>query len=662
MGRPPTDTTAALLAELAEERRQVRRSAVYTAVTALGLGTALVASWLGAGVPVVNLALLTAFLAGGVPASLKAGAALIRERKLDIDLLMVLAAVAAALVGEARDGAILLFLFSLASTLEERAFSNTRKAVVALMDLRPETATLVEPTGTRVIEAEAVPIGAVVLVRPGERVPLDGVVLSGASSLDQSPITGESVPVDKGVGDALFAGSVNGYGALEMRVTKDAASSTLSRMIELVTEAQSTRSPSQRFSEWFGERYTVLVLVGTLMALGAFFLVGMGTQAAFYKAATLLVVASPCAIVISVPAAVLSALARAARTGVLFKGGAALEAFGAVEVVALDKTGTLTEGKMRLTEVVPFGLSETAALELAVAVESASEHPVAEAIRAAAPTERATLHAVQGTTAVPGMGIRAVIDGRSVWAGNRRLVAAEDARLDAAHEEQLARLEGAGRTVVILGEGARVLALLAVSDTIRPSAAGALASLRKQGVKRVAMLTGDHAGVAMNVAAELGIPMSDVHAGLLPEQKVELVQQLSKVGKVAFVGDGVNDAAALASASVGVAMGVAGSDAALEAADVALLADDLAGLPAVHSLARRTNRVIRQNLTFALGIMLVMVAFTLFSHLPLPLGVLGHEGGTILVVMNGLRLLGAGPTADTRAQAERATGELARPA
>ncbi|MDT3683281.1 MAG: cation-translocating P-type ATPase [Trueperaceae bacterium] len=680
--RAPTPAER-LKAELVEERRQIRRAALFTGLTAVGLAVGILAvligrsangvdtGWLADYVGVGGTAgalaiggLLLAFLAGGIPASMKAVSVLVEERKLDIDLLMVLAAVAAALVGEARDGAILLFLFSLANTLEDYAFSTTKRAVAALMELKPDTATLVEEDGLREVPADGVAIGSLVLVRPGERVPLDGVLVKGTSSLDQSPITGESVPVDKVAGDTLFAGSVNGYGAIELRVTKAASESTLARMIDLVTEAQAGRSPSQRFSDWFGERYTVLVLLGTAVALGVFLLTGTEQHAAFYKAATLLVVASPCAIVISVPAAVLAALARAARMGVLFKGGGALEEFGAVNIVAFDKTGTLTEGRMRVTEVVPLATSAAEVLSLAAAIEASSEHPVAEAIVVAAAAaeaegagagaggaaataagggEPAPERSVRDATAVPGMGIRATVDGKPHWAGNRKLAAELGVQLTADTERALALLESRGQTSIILGDERKVLGLVAVADTIRSTAADAIAELRAHGVKRIAMLTGDHPEVARNVARELGIAEADVYADLMPEEKVALVEEMSKSGKVAFVGDGVNDAAALVSASLGVAMGVAGSDVALEAADVALLSDDLSKLPQAHDLARKANGVIRQNLIFALGIMLVMVGITLFGNLPLPLGVLGHEGGTILVVSNGLRLLGYSP-------------------
>ncbi len=634
----------ALREELRQERRALSRDVILTALTAIGLAGGVTLDLLHVAGPSAFYLYILAYLAGGLGASYRALRSLFVEHTLDIDLLMVLAAVAAALVGEVRDGAILLFLFQLAETLEAYAMGNTKRAVVALMNLKPEEATVL--VGEKMVDTpiDEVPVGALILVRPGERVPLDGELISGDTTVDQSPITGESVPVDKAPGDTLFAGTVNGFGAVRMKVSKDASHSTLARMIELVTEAQAQRSPSQRFSDWFGQRYTVLVLVGSAAALGLFLLFGMPHSDAFYKAATLLVVASPCAIVISVPAAVLSALARAARFGVLFKGGGALEEFGAARTMGFDKTGTLTEGQMKVTDVVPFGVSEPELLALTAAIESASEHPIAAAIVVAAQAEQEAPIALSAssTTAVPGHGVRATVDGRDYWAGNRALAAEEGVAIDAEVTAVLERLERLGRTSILVGSD-RLLGVVALADTLRPSAAGALRSLRAAGVEKFMMLTGDHANVAAAVGEQLGLDPTEVHAGLLPEEKVELIVAERQRGPVTFVGDGVNDAAALVSASVGVAMGVAGSDAALEAADVALLADDLGKLTQAYQLARHTNTVIRQNLFFALGVMLVMVLITLFGHLPLPLGVLGHEGGTILVVLNGLRLLNYNP-------------------
>lgn len=635
--------------ELAADRAKVKRELTLTGVTGLGLAAGLAGGWAGgegAGLATAAGALWTvgyavAYVAGGTPAARDALRRLFARRRLSIDLLMVLAAVAAALVGEVRDGAILLFLFSLAESLEGYAMGTTKRAVASLMDLRPETANVVTNGDVAVVPVADVTVGQLIMVRPGERLPLDGVVVSGAGYVDQSPITGESVPVDKEPGDQVFAGSVNGHAALEVRVTKPASESTLARLIHLVTVAQSQRSPSQRFSDWFGQRYTVLVLVGSVAALGAFVLLGVPRDDALYRAATLLVVASPCAVVISVPAAVLSALARSARFGVLFKGGAALEDLAGVEVVAVDKTGTLTEARMHVTEVVPFEVSREELLSVAGAVESGSEHPVAQAIVAAA---AGLPHvAAGGLVAVPGKGVTAEVDGVRHWAGNAKLAAELGVALPADVVEAAGRLEAAGRTLTFVGRGvgadARVLGLIGVADTVRPSAAPAIQALRDGGVERVVMMTGDHAVTARAVASEVGIRPEDVHAGLLPTDKVERVAELSRTARVAFVGDGVNDAGALAAADVGIAMGAAGTDAALEAADVALLSNDLEKLPQAHALSRAASAVIKQNLYFALGIMAVMVVFTLLGRLPLPLGVLGHEGGTILVVMNGLRLL-----------------------
>jgi len=500
-------------------------------------------------------------------------------------------------------------------------------------------------------------VGERVVVKPGERIPVDGRVLQGGSAVDQSPITGESMPVDKAVGDDVFAGSMNGHGALELEVAKEASQSTLARMIELVTEAQSQRSPSERFSEWFGQRYTVFVLIGAAVALGVFLLIGLPRWEAFYKAATLLVVASPCAIVISVPAAVLSALAAAARMGVLFKGGGALEDFGSTGVIAFDKTGTLTEGKMHVTDIIGLSVDEREVLAVAAAVEQTSEHPLARSILEEAQEENLRVRPVRDTLATPGKGIRVTLSGERFWAGNRKLAAEVGADVSGAVEAAVRRLENEGKTTILIGKGghhaaalgdaadgpAVVLGVIGIGDTVRASARDTLRALTAAGVGRMAMLTGDHAAVARNVGAQLGLGEDAIYADLLPEQKVAKVRELDRHGRVTFVGDGVNDAAALATASVGVAMGTAGSDVALEAADVALLSDDLRKLPQAYALARKANRIIKQNLVFALGIMLTMVIVTIFFFLPLPLGVLGHEGGTILVVANGLRLLAFRP-------------------
>jgi heavy metal translocating P-type ATPase len=630
-----------LMEELEEEKKSLKINATLTVLTLLGLLVGVYfqltdsSSWL------LWVSFGLAYLAGGIPAAMSAGKELL-EKKLDIDLLMVLAALAAAGVGEVRDGAILLFLFSLAGTLEEFAMGNTKRAVMALMKLRPDEANLEDGDGqTKRVPVESLGVGQVVVVKPGEKIPVDGTVLTGVSAVDQSTMTGESVPVDKEHGDTVFAGTVNGHGVLRIHVDKTASHSTLAQMITLVTEAQAKRSPSERFSDWFGEKYTIFVLVGSLIALGVFVLLGLpwtGETGALYKAATLLVVASPCAIVISVPAAILSALASSAKRGMLFKGGAALETFAGVDTVAFDKTGTLTEGKMQVTKVVTFGVEERELLQVAATLEANSEHPIAKSILAYAADMNLTPQTIDRAEAVPGKGLIVEQRGITYFAGSRKMV--EERKVVVPNEVlvALAELENEGKTAVIVGSD-RIIGLIGVSDTIRASAKETVAALRKQGIKRIVMLTGDHHAVAHAVGREIGINEADIFADLLPTDKVAMVEKLRKEGVVSFVGDGVNDAAALATSHVGVAMGTAGSDVALEAADVALLSDDLKSLIRARTLSLQANRIIKQNLTFALGILILMVITTVFFYLPLPLGVIGHEGGTLLVVANGLRML-----------------------
>jgi Cd2+/Zn2+-exporting ATPase len=628
-----------LLKELQEERKELKISAILTFITGIGLLTGVFFQFTEASVYYVWGAFLVAYLAGGFVATIDAIKNL-WEKKLDINVLMILAALAAASVGEVRDGAILLFLFSLAGTLEGYAMGNTKRAVVALMQLRPDEANLLNSDNTTSrVAVEKLLIDQRVVVRPGERMPVDGVIESGLGAIDESSITGESVPVDKAPGDKVFAGSVNQNAVLVVKVTKLANQSTIARMIDLVTKAQEERSPSERFSDWFGERYTIVVLLGSFLALIIFLLMDMSQAEAFYKAATLLVVASPCAIVISVPAAILSALASAARTGVLFKGGAALEDFGVVKTIAFDKTGTLTEGKMEVTDVVGIYTSKEMVLEIANALETHSEHPLARSIQNYALSLKVAVKEARSVRAVPGKGIVAEIDGVSYWAGNRALLAELGVVVDEKVLVILEKLEQEGKTTILVGTEAKVMGAIGIADKIRESAVKALAMLKKQGVERFVMLTGDTKLVANAVGQKLGLAEADIYGALLPEDKVNLVKELREKNTIAFVGDGVNDAAALATSNVGVAMGVAGTDVAIEAADVALLSDDLERLAYTHSLSQKANQIIKQNLIFAVGIMAVMVVTTVFWYLPLPLGVIGHEGGTLLVVANGLRLL-----------------------
>lgn len=582
----------------------------------------------------VGLALV--YLAGGVPVALRALGSLWRERVLDIDLLMIVAAIAAAAVGAALEGAVLLTLFSLSTTLEQRAMGRARRAVEALMALRPDTALRRGADGSvSEVRVDRLAPGDVVVLRPGARVPADGVVLEGEGSLDEATITGESMPVEKRPGAQVYEATVNLNAVLAVTITRSVADSTVARMIQLVTEAQAARAPSERFSAWFGQRYTVAVLVGSALAWAVFLWLGWPMQQALYRAATLLVAASPCAIVISVPAAILSALAAAARGGVLFKGGAALETLAEVGIFAFDKTGTLTTGKAEVMNVVaPEG--EEAFLSLIAGLEAQSEHPIASAIRRHIELRRILPAEVRDVETVPSEGIIGRGVTGPIWAGNPRMAKRMGADIQG---PEFAELAEAAQTVVWLGRGDRVIGALSVADRPRATSAAGLAALREEGVDTITMMTGDRRPVGLRIGAELGVAPEHVHADLLPGDKVRLVGEMVSRGRVAFVGDGVNDAAALARADVGIAMGAAGSEVALQAADVALLSDDMGRLAAAHRLARRTRRVIRQNLGFALGMMVLLVTSALFFALPLPLAVLGHEGGTVLVVLNGLRLL-----------------------
>jgi Zn2+/Cd2+-exporting ATPase len=579
-------------------------------------------------------ALALSFLTGGLPPLQTAVTELWRDRRLDIDLLMVVAALAAAAVGAVLEGAVLLALFSLSQTLEHRAMGKARLAVEALMKLRPETALREGPAGVEEVAVGVLKPGDRVILRPGARVPVDGRVVAGTGHMDESTVTGESTSIRKTVGAAVHEATVNLEGILTVEVTRPLAESTVAQMIRLVTEAQAMKSPSERFSDWFGQRYTVAVLLGSVLSWFAFRYVGWPPGEALYRSATLLVAASPCAVVISVPAAILSALSAAARGGVLFKGGAALEGLAEVRTFAFDKTGTLTTGKAEVTGVVALAGDEAALLSLLAGLEAQSEHPIAGALRHETAARGIAPAPVRAVRAHPSEGITGEDDQGPLWAGNRRMLV----RMGAEMPPELQAMGNGAETLVLIGRGERILGAVTVADTARETATAALAALRADGAELL-MMTGDRAEVAARIGGQLGLRPGEIHAGLLPEDKVRLVDRATARGKVAFIGDGVNDAAALARADVGVAMGVAGSEVALQAADVALMAEDMTKLAAARTLARRTMRVVRQNLTLAVGAMAVLVAGSLFFELPLPLAVLGHEGGTLLVVLNGLRLL-----------------------
>jgi Cd2+/Zn2+-exporting ATPase len=585
---------------------------------------------------------IIAYLAGGTFATRKALTSLWR-RAIDIDLLMVLAAVGAATIGYWVEGAILLFLFSLGNALQDYAMGRTYKAVRALMELAPQEALVLRDGVEARLPVEELAVGDLVLVKPGERIPADGEVARGDSAVDQAPITGESMPVHKQPGDAVFSGTINGSGLLIVRVTRLSHESTLARIITIVEQAQAEKSAAQRFTDRFEGYYAAGVIVAAALygALNAMF--GVDTEHAFYHAMILLVVASPCALIISTPATTLAALANGARHGILFKGAVHLENMGVVRAMAFDKTGTLTIGRPRLTDVRPLAeISADDLLALAASVERQSEHTLASAVVDAARLRELPLRDVSHLEAVTGRGVRATLDGQHVLIGNEGLLETYRVEVPEAAREVADALRDEGKTTMFVAAGTwrapRVLGVLGVADTVRPVAPRAVARLRELGIVKAVMLTGDNERAARTIAHQAGI--DEVRSGLLPEQKLEIIHDLAGAyGSVAMVGDGINDAPALATATIGVAMGAAGTDVALETADVVLIADDLTRLPYAVALSRKTRRVIRQNLTFALSVIAVLVTGTVLGITTLPLGVVGHEGSTIVVVLNGLRLL-----------------------
>ncbi|WP_217913821.1 heavy metal translocating P-type ATPase [Miltoncostaea marina] len=639
-----------------------RRSArtASTTASALLLLAALAAS-LSHAPPVVSEPLyLLSIGVGGWPIAHAAVAAL-RRRALDMNVLMTMAAVGAVGISEYAEAAWVVVLFSVGTTLERLALERSRRSVEALMDLAPAEALLVADGIERAVPVEAVPLGAIVLIRPGERLPLDGVVEQGASSVDESALTGESVPVDKEPGDHVFAGTLNAYGALRVRVTSSAADSTLARLTQLVTEAQGSRAPSERFVDRFARVYTPLVFAAALLVAIVPPLLGGELDTWLYRALALLIVACPCALVISVPVSVVSAIGGAARRGVLIKGGQALEDLGGVRAVALDKTGTLTEGRPELVDITTVsGITELEALTLMAAVERSSEHPLAVAIARTAREQALALPDATSFQALPGRGAVATIAGRRLWAGGPRLAVEQGASLP----DALEAVEAHGQTAVLLGEGTRVLAVFGLADRPRPHAQSAVRALgERAGVEHVVMLTGDSERVARTVASLTGV--TEWRAGLLPEDKLAAVRDLAeRHGPTAMVGDGVNDAPALAGATVGVAMGAAGSDVALESADVALMGDELERLPDAIRHSRRALAIMRQNVVVSLATKAVFVALAPAGYVTLIVAVAADMGVSLLVTLNGLRLLrgvGAPSNREPRSGATPAEASTAVP-
>lgn len=589
-------------------------------------------SWNGAEIALYVLA----YAVGGYRKAMEGLETLFKEKDLDVDLLMVVAAVGAASIGYWMDGAILIFIFCLSGTLEDFTMEKTNQDIQSIMKLRPEEAVVLQEGDERRVKVDQLQPGDMVLVRPGERIPADGQVAEGQSAVDQASITGESIPVDKLAGDEVFAGTINGQGALKIQVTKPAAETLLSRIIHMVQEAKNEMPPSQLFVERFEGIYAKIVVAAAvlLMTLPPFIL-DWTWDKTIYRAMIFLVVASPCALVSSIMPAILSGISNAARKGVLFKGGVHLEHIGHVSTVAFDKTGTLTEGKPKLTDVLSLqSCTEAALLQLAASIENLSEHPIAKAIVQQAKDRGLALETAQELTAIPGQGVSGSVNGVCCKVGKLGLL--HNPALSDREAAIAKQLEAEGKTVIYVEADQTLIGIMAIQDVVRPNAKEAVAALRRMGMQ-VVMLTGDREATARAIGSQLGV--DKVYADLLPEDKVAIVKQLSAAGKVAMIGDGVNDAPALAASSVGIAMGAAGTDVALETANVVLMADDLSKIPFAVSLGRRTARVIKQNLTFAIGVVLVLVVSNFFGGINLPSGVVGHEGSTLLVILSGLRLL-----------------------
>ena len=605
---------------------------------------------------VAGLLLLVGWLAGlaGAPRSLSLGLLLgayaaggfytlrdawqsMRSRRFDIDTLMIVAAAGAAALGAGVEGALLLFLFSLGHALEHMAMDRARKTIEALAELAPKTA-IVQRDGVEIeVRVEDLQRGDRVIVKPGQRIPADGQIASGNSAVDQSPVTGESMPVDKLPGDKVFSGTVNGEGALVVEVIKLARESTLSRMVEMVAEAQTQKSPTQRFTDRFERVFVPLVLVGVGLLIALPPLFGFPFAESFYRAMAVLVAASPCALAIATPSAVLSGIARAARSGVLIKGGVHLENLGVLTAIAFDKTGTLTIGKPRVTDVVAVSGDESRLLTVAAAVESRSAHPLAQAVVAEAKGRGLTWNEAGETESVTGKGVRAEFDGQKVAIGNAKMFDGEV--IPNAIQQQAERLQTEGKTIMLIQADGQFIGVVALADTPREEdVREVLAELHQLGIRKTIMLTGDNERVGRAIANAVGL--DEVQAGLLPEDKVKAMEALGqRYGQVAMVGDGVNDAPAMARATVGIAMGGAGTDVALETADVALMADDLSKLPFAVALSRASRRIIRQNLYVSLGVVALLIPATLFGWAGIGVAVLIHEGSTMVVVVNALRLL-----------------------
>lgn len=578
-----------------------------------------------------------AYAVGGYRKALEGLETLIKDKDLDVDLLMVVAAIGAAAIGYWLDGAVLIFIFCLSGALEEYSMEKTNQDIAAILKYRPEEAVLVKDGIEVTVRASGLLPEDIVRVRPGERIPCDGIILEGSSAVDQSNITGESVPADKMPENEVYAGTMNGQGALLIRVTKAAEDTLLSRIIHMVQEAKNELPPSQLFVERFEGIYAKAVVAAALLLMVLPpYLLDWSWEDTIYRAMIFLVVASPCALVSSIMPAVLSGISNAARKGVLFKGGVHLEGIGGVQAVVFDKTGTLTEGKPEVTHVYPAkGVTEAELLAVAASLEKLSRHPIASAVVEYAIKRDIAFEPAEAMQDVTGLGVSGRVNGSPCIVGKRNML--RNPEIPDFCEAAAKQLEAEGMTALYVEADGRLIGLLAVQDVVRSQAAEAVASLKAMN-KTVVMLTGDARHTAEAIARKTGI--DEVYAEMLPDGKLDMIRELTrKYGKVAMVGDGVNDAPALAAASVGIAMGAAGSDVALETANVVLMNDDITKIPYAITLGSRTSWVIKQNITFALAVIVVLVVSNFSGGLNLPSGVVSHEGSTLLVILSGLRLL-----------------------
>lgn len=625
------------------------------AVTAIVCAILVFCGWLTLNLGWLGISLLIlpiAYVVGGYNSAKDGLTTLLQEKELDVDLLMIVAALGAAILGLWQreysfivDGAVLILIFAISGALESYAMQRTDRSIRGLMSLTPDTARKLVNNQEQMISVAQLQIEDMVLVKPGELVPTDGIVIEGYSNLNQASITGESIPVEKTVGDEVFAGTLNGNGALKLKIHHPPESSLIQRVIRLVEQAQTATPPSQQFIERFERGYAkVIVIIGLLLGILPPLFLGWTWENTIYKTLIFLVVASPCALMAAIMPTLLSGMANGARSGILFKNGAQLENMGRVRagryadhcVIAFDKTGTLTTGKLEVVQTMALNQDEAQLLRVAAAVESLSEHPIAEAIFKA--THQLHPKNAVNVQAHVGQGITGFLDGQKVMIGKASFIQDQTHQNNETLHKTSQQWEQQGNTVVWVAYGEEILGIIGIADTVRPTVSKMITGLQRLGIKSISLLTGDNEQTAHSIALSIGI--NQVYAGLLPEDKVNVIQQLQKqYNTVAMVGDGINDAPALATASVGIAMGTTGSDVALETADIVLMSDRIEKLEDAIRLGDRARRIIKQNIIFALSFIVLLLIANFTDQITLPLGVLGHEGSTVLVTLNGLRLL-----------------------